>query len=97
MNVPLGRVAHGQLRARAASPATSSSYTSLTTIAREQALHFCPENPKADFAIPSTALSRSALAVTMAGFLPPISVSAGRANGPAVSVLAIAGQPRPSR
>ena len=35
------------------------------TITREQAEHFCPENPKADVTIPSTAASISALLSTM--------------------------------
>ena len=60
----------------------NSSCTSSATIAREQALHFWPERPKAERATPSAAAARSALAVTIAGFLPPISVSAGRAKGP---------------
>ena len=55
------------------SPATDRS-----TYTREQAEHFCPEKPKAERSTPSAARSRSALAETMAGFLPPISHTAGR-------------------
>ena len=64
---------------KAARRSTNSSCTESSTIAREQALHFWPDSPKAARATPSAALSRSAFAVTIAGFLPPISVSAGRA------------------
>ena len=73
--------------ARAASAATSSSYTASTTIAREHALHFWPEKPNAEEAMPAAAASTSADAATMAGFLPPISVIAGRANGPSAKRL----------
>jgi hypothetical protein len=44
---------------------------------REQAEHFCPCSPKADFITPSAATSRSAEAATIAGFFPPISVMQG--------------------
>ena len=44
-----------------------------STIAREQAEHFCPWNPNAACATPSTAASRSASASTMMASLPPIS------------------------
>ena len=54
-------------------------------MAREHALHFWPEKPNAALAMPSAAPSRSALAPTMAGFLPPISASTGFGNGPAES------------
>ena len=46
--------------ARAASRSTNSSCTESTTIAREQALHFCPERPNAERATPSAAASTSA-------------------------------------
>ena len=49
----------------------------VTAAIREQALHFWPEKPKAAFAIPSAAASRSELAPTTAAFLPPISASTG--------------------
>ena len=68
--------------ARAASRSTSSSCTESSTIAREQALHFWPEKPYADEAMPAAAASTSALSLTIAGFLPPISVIAGRAKRP---------------
>ena len=42
-------------------------------MAREQAEHFCPWNPNAETATPSTAESISASASTMIASLPPIS------------------------
>ena len=42
-------------------------------IAREQAEHFCPLKPKAEFTTPSTAASRSASAHTRIESFPPIS------------------------
>ena len=77
-------------RARSASSSTNSSCAALpTTIAREHALHFWPARPNAARATPSAALSRSARSLTIAGFLPPISVSAGRAKAPSCSVRPI--------
>src|SRR5271163_4209961 len=42
-------------------------------MAREQAEHFCPLNPKAAATTPSTAASRSQSPLTMVASLPPIS------------------------
>ncbi len=44
-----------------------------STMAREQAEHFCPLKPKAEATTPSTAASMSASAQTMMESLPPIS------------------------
>ena len=65
------------MAARSASLATNSSATARSTYTREQAEHFWPLNPNAERMTPSLALSRSAVAVTMAGFFPPISQMAG--------------------
>ena len=46
----------------------------------EAALHFCPLYPNAAFEIPAAALSISALAVTITGFLPPSSAIKGRGS-----------------
>ena len=60
---------------RSASLDTKRSYTGRVTMAREQAEHFCPWNPKADTATPSTAASTSASSSTMMASLPPISAT----------------------
>ena len=64
--------------ARSASRSTNSAATLRSTYTRELALHFWPSNPNEERATPSAASSMSALAMTMAGFLPPISVMIGR-------------------
>src|SRR5580698_582113 len=58
---------------RSFSRETKTSYTRASTMAREQAEHFCPLNPNADAATPSTAASRSQSTSTMMESLPPIS------------------------
>src|SRR3954465_3117871 len=66
-------------------------------MAREHALHFCPEKPNAALAMPSAAPSRSALAPTIAAFLPPISASTGRGTGPSASRREPGRRKRPPR
>ena len=66
------------LAARAVRRSTKASYWDACTNATEQAVHFCPCMLKAERATPSTATSRSALALTYAAFLPPISARTGR-------------------
>ena len=51
----------------------NSSMTFPTTIAREVAVHFCPEYFIAPETVISAACSKSASGKTMMGFLPPIS------------------------
>jgi len=60
------------------SMAVSLSATVLSTYRRDKAEHFCPDNPKAERTMPLAARSRSAFAVTMQAFLPPISAMQGR-------------------
>jgi hypothetical protein len=50
----------GRRVVQAARRSTKSSWTLASTMAREQALHFCPASPKAARAIPSAAASTSA-------------------------------------
>ena len=81
-HVAVGRIADRQSRppARPAARRARRGPPARRTITREQALHFWPEKPYADAAMPAAAASRSADAVaTIVGFLPPISVIAGRA------------------
>ncbi|MYJ15875.1 MAG: hypothetical protein F4085_04930 [Acidimicrobiia bacterium] len=56
---------------------TNSSNAGRSTYTLELAEHFCPESPKAALITPSAARSRSADAVTTAGFFPPISHTTG--------------------
>ena len=68
---------------RAASVAATSfctnvSATAACTYTREHAEHLCPFMPKAERNTPLAARSRSALSMTIAGFLPPISTMHGR-------------------
>src|SRR6478672_5651394 len=58
---------------RAVSLSRNLSYKLASTITREHAEHFCPWNPNADAATPSTAASRLASAATTMESLPPIS------------------------
>ena len=64
--------------APSASRSISASWTLSSTSTREQAEHFWPLAPNAERRMPFAAFSRSAVAVTMVGFLPPISVMHGR-------------------
>ena len=55
----------------------NSSAIEWCTNTRDAAEHFWPPKPNALRAVPSTASARSAEAVTITGFLPPISQIAG--------------------
>ena len=56
---------------------SSLSYTERSTSSSEQAEHFCPALPKADAQAFMMAWSRSADAVTIMTFLPPVSAESG--------------------
>jgi hypothetical protein len=60
-------------------PIFSASFpaTLAATYSRDNAEHFCPPMPNALRTMPAAARSRSAFAVTMQAFLPPISAMHG--------------------